>query len=194
MINFITSLWAKHKKFTVIAVLVLFGLVSLASYKPEATPTQNVKAETKTPTAIATQPVTLEDKVKSTIPPIAKSSTVKIGQGYDLQTTEDVPNTKVVEIKMDFGSDQWDANSAKSNGRDVAADLFQKVFPMDSDIQNIVVKVTLPTTDDYGNDQHTQILAIGLNRSTYQKIKWDKFKSDNFSSIADLYLENKALK
>lgn len=73
-----------------------------------------------------------------------------------------------------------------------AAELFQKIFALSSEVYDVAISIYLPMVDVYGNEQNTKVMVIALQRPTAEKVNWEGFDIDNLTVIAGQYWEHPA--
>ena len=61
--------------------------------------------------------------------------------------------------------------------------LTQATFDDDNDVQTCIFTYSVLDTDDFGNDRHLTAFTYEFNRSTYEKVNWEKIDDMKFPRI-----------
>lgn len=76
-----------------------------------------------------------------------------------------------------------------------AEDLMQKLsVRVPAEVNTVNFSSSLNLVDQYGNTELTKVALIAFDRSTWEKINWDNFITDNIPTVADYYWLHPALK
>lgn len=61
------------------------------------------------------------------------------------------------------------------------------------DLDEITINASLQLVDQYGNESLGKVMTVTFTRTTWEKINWDNFITDNLPSVADEYWVNPAI-
>ena len=145
------------------------------------------QAEVPAPVKEETAPETIEQKITKVINEslgektnMGKTSVVEVSMrqynAAELKAYNYNPADKVfiAFIKIN-SSENFTTNLQKATMNKEATKIFQKVFPLQSDIVDITLWSQLPLKDQYGNQGDDVAIIYGMARPLFDKIKWDNF-------------------
>lgn len=176
-----------------IVLIIIAG--SLLENKPSETVT-TVSTEIPTKTepqlqevvvATAPKPKTLEEKISETINSSLGSQTnTKKPRLVDVQVTKYTASMlseygyksteNISSILIIINSDEnLTSNLQKSTMDHEASKLVQSVFPVDSNIGDIIIWSQLPVKDKYGNTKDDTAIIFSVSRPLFTKINWSNF-------------------
>lgn len=91
------------------------------------------------------------------------------------------------------GNENFTNNLTKASIWNDSKEILEPISKLET-TQKVVLKWQLPLTDTYGETKDGLVMTIDLEREQLDKIKWDSFKGENFSVIANNYFEHPAFK
>lgn len=121
--------------------------------------------------------------------------TTKLLEMYKYKNT-DVVNGILVKINSD---ENLTTNLQKGTMHNEAAKIMQAIFPIDSNIGDIIIWSQLPVKDQYGNAKDDTAIIYSVSRALFSKINWNNFdyhdlpnllKSENGTDDRNNYFEN----
>lgn len=165
--------WVKeHPKttgaITLISLIILIWLVIPASPKNEATNnpvTQN-------------QPVTFEDKLKS-LSINSGSTDISFMKVEDQKADNDRPaNSRMITVSYNIKSFYNKSTLMKETGQ-LSAKAFKEIYVNNENNYDAIIWYYADTQDRYGNVKSNIIMTNAIDKTTYNKINWDNFDSNN---------------
>lgn len=93
-----------------------------------------------------------------------------------------------LEVDAEANFESWSGTESQYN--DKAADILEQVFESDANIQFFTINLYAPTVDEYGNEDFTKALTVGMSEETANQINWSRYNSDNLSRHAETYILN----
>ncbi len=167
-------------------ILLLVALSNFGSSLPEDTvnepisESQEIISEPVIEIAEVPQEITLESQVQ---------------EALGKNTIIDGINIEEDTLYIEYQASENFTNAMMRRGIMIdAIDIMESIQEyIPEDINEINISSSLPLTDVYGNTSQDKVGLITFNRSTWEKINWEGFITDNLSEVADYFWIHKAL-
>lgn len=168
----------------IIGLFVIVGSLGESAPKEDVAATPESQAETTSTGSAPAQPLSLEDQITQKInealgattnmdkPRVARIEVDKYNaselQAYGYKPTDDVKGVLIVIN----ASENLTTNLQKGTMAGEAAKAFQAIFPLSSQIGDVIVWSQLPIKDQYGNVRDDTAITFAMGRPLYEKINW----------------------
>lgn len=181
----------------VLVLLVISGSMLGESTSSVVTDDAITPSESVTPIAsdAPAEPLTLEQQITSKINEALGSATnmdkprvvrveVATYNDNDLKTYGYKPTDDVKGLLIVINaSENLTTNLQKATMADEAADIFQNVFPLSSQIGDIIIWSQLPVKDQYGNTKDDTAITYAMGRPLFEKINWSNFNNRDLPTL-----------
>lgn len=189
---------SRGMKILVVIVLLVISGSMLGESTPSAvtddpvTPSEDV---TSTASDVPAEPLTLEQQVTNKINEVLgptsnmdKPTVVRVEvatyNDNDLKMYGYKPTDEVKGLLIIINaSENLTTNLQKSTMADEAADIFQNVFPLSSQIGDIIIWSQLPVKDQYGNTKDDTAITYAMGRPLFAKINWSNFNHRDLPAL-----------
>ncbi len=180
----------------ILAVLILLVIGSIAGGKSDSEKVASDVNNTSTPppTAQSTttptqpaQPIPLDQQITQKINEVLgptnntnKPTVVKVEiekykpvelTDYKYKSTDDIKGIFIVINS----SENLTTNLQKGTMDDEASKIFQNIFPLSSQIGDIIIWEQLPVKDQYGNTKDDTAIVFSMGRPLFLKVNWSNF-------------------
>lgn len=124
-------------------------------------------------------------KVKEEKSPVEKAVSSVVKSDFEIKENEGIVTINIKDKKIHEGSkNQILKNSAK---------IFANLSKVDGIISPAIYWYA-PLTDQYGNEEMGEVLAIMMDGETFKKVNWDNYDKLDLEAIAPGYKQHEALK
>lgn len=177
------SLSRKTRIISSIVLLVILGIFTSSKSSPVVPIEGNTAVQTQPVTTTQAPPVdrgplTIQQKLDNAVRSILPSSTAQFSFGTTT-ITNDVPpapkGSQYVTVDINTGDGFWDGSSIITQSGQLASTIFQQVFPISSNFDDVIIRFYGPTTDQYGNTKDTMLLSYSMDPALYKQINWTGF-------------------
>ena len=168
-------------KLQVVAIVVLLILIAVifpAKNQPAESSSNIIKrtAPSTQQAAPKTDQQKLDDTVKSLLDKDSSYSFSSKGNSIDTDDKDRPAGSKFITIDINT-STFWDGKSAVEETGMFSSDLFSKVFPINSNFYDVVIRYYGQTTDQYGNTQNSMLMSYSMDLPLFKKINWSGFSN-----------------
>jgi hypothetical protein len=174
------SFWISLCAFALFIVAIINTPTTKAeTATPTPEPTKSVATTTPIPSA---EPVKVEVPVKQDPAGFAKTVTLKHFTSADVKYTADSGWLEITAAGKDNVTDDLIKVGIQSSIVDTLKELKEQ-----TEIKDVIFKITLPMSDKLGNVTNPVVVQATLLKATRDKINWDNFSYSNLPDIADSY-------
>ena len=164
-----------------IAFVVFFILFGVTTPPTSSKPTsaQNSAPVKAVKTAASSAPKTDQQKLDNVVKSLLSNGSYSSELSYKATTIDSDDSvrpagSKYVTIDINAGT-FWDDNSVITDTGTFATSIFQKVFPINPNFYDVLVRYYGQTTDQYGKTTDNMMLSYEMDLPLYNKISWAGF-------------------
>lgn len=186
------------RKFSYILVvaLLLGGCVQYKDGKPVEEKTA-AKPQEEQKVDEPKKELTLEEKVTQSVEKeLGEKTNLKKNRIVELEVNDhagtEVEGDKIILLTLAGDENLTSKMTTKGMLMD-SSKAFQEVFK-NKETSEVILFWQFPLVDAYGKSKDENVIKIGLNRETFEKIEWKAFDYNNFEIIADQYWLHPVLK
>jgi uncharacterized membrane protein len=213
--------WSKKAKSIATVVVLIYGLIIILSdedtsetaeskdpesvtaaveekQKTEVESEQEVKEEPdeEQQEVVEEKELTIDELVhKAIVDAVGKKTNMDNDRIIDIQVNDHLgteeDNDYIIIAKL-FANENLTANMTRKGILKQSTEVFEPLFSTDG-VTEVVLMWHLTLVDAYGNEKDDTVVKVTLSKETADKINWDNFDYNNYTTIADDYWHHAAV-